>query len=64
MIRKKWTKRLTGVNLVFHETGTYFAEELEFSHPSSSRNPFTWAPILDGFFIVLSAHPLAVDLYC
>ena len=36
-IRKKWTKRLTGVNVAFHETGTYSAEELDFSHPSSSK---------------------------
>ena len=45
-IRKKWTKRLTGVNVAFHETGTYSAEELDFSHPSSSKKdqqPIGWA---------------------
>ena len=45
-IRKKWTKRLTGVNVAFHETGTYSAEELDFSHPSSSKKdqqPVGWA---------------------
>lgn len=45
-IRKKWTKRLTGVNVAFYETGTYSAEELDFSHPSSSnkdQQPMGWA---------------------
>ena len=45
-IRKKWTKRLTGVNVAFHETGTYSAEELHFSHPSLSKKdqqPMGWA---------------------
>ena len=46
-IRKKWAERLTGVNVaVFHETGTYSAEELDFSYPSLSKKdqqPMGWA---------------------
>ena len=45
-IRKNWTKRLNGVNVAFHETGTYSAEELDFSHPSLSKKdqqPMGWA---------------------
>ena len=41
-IRKKWAERLTGV----HETGTYSAEELDFSYPSLSKKdqqPMGWA---------------------
>ena len=46
-IRKKWAERLTGVNVAgFHETGTYSAEELDFSYPSLSKKdqqPLGWA---------------------
>ena len=48
-IRKKWAENLTGVNVAgFHETGTYSAEELDFSYPSSSKKdqqPVGWALI-------------------
>ena len=37
-IRKKWAERLTRDNVAgFHETGTYSAEELDFSYPSLSK---------------------------
>ena len=46
-IRKKWAERLTGVNVAgVHETGTYSAEELDFSYPSLSKKdqqPMEWA---------------------
>ena len=41
-IRKKWAERLTRDNVAgFHETGTYSAEELDFSYPSSSKKRTT-----------------------
>ena len=41
-IRKKWAERLTGVNVAgVHETGTYSAEELDFSYPSLSKKKKT-----------------------